>query len=72
MLVEMMSGCGLNSFTVNSAYKILCHQNILQPHSFFAFNFDSFWSLKSLPSAHYFAWRVLIGKIATYDNLIHR
>ena len=31
-----------NSFTVSSAYKILCHQNILQPHSFSAFNFDSF------------------------------
>jgi len=43
-----------NYFTVNSAYKILCQQNILQPHSLSAFNFDSFWSLKTLPSTYYF------------------
>ena len=54
-----------NSFTVNYAYKILLHQNILQPHLFSAFNFDYFRSLKALPSTHY-------CKIATYDNLIHR
>jgi len=36
------------------------------------FNFDSFWNIKVLPSAQYFAWRILIGKITTYDNLISR
>ena len=65
-------GDNSNSFTVNSAYNVLLCQNTLLPQLSPSFNFDFFWRLKALPSAHYFAWRVLTGKIATYDNLLHR
>jgi len=51
----MWIGDTSNSLTVNGTYKILWHQNILQPHSFSTINFDSFWSLKALPSSHYFS-----------------
>jgi len=61
-----------NNYSVKSAYAILLKLMNVQPLYIHSFNFKYFWDLKALSSTHFFAWRVLIGKIATYDNLISR
>ena len=46
--------------------QILLHQNILQPHLFSEFNFDSFESLKTLPSNRFYRSK-LLGKFMSRD-----
>jgi len=55
-------------YTVNSAYKKLNKSNGTQQENLF----ELFWKMKALPSAQYFAWRVIINRVATYDNLQNR
>ena len=55
-------------YTVKSAYKMLMSEN--SAHG--GFRYDVFWRTKGLPSAQFFAWRVLINKVLTRDNLYNR
>jgi len=53
---------------VKSAYKKLNRSNEAQQGNLF----ELFWKMKALPSSQYFAWRVMINRVAIYDNLQNR
>jgi len=55
-------------FSVKFAYLVLCSQanNDLQDI------FSSLWKATTVPKALYTAWRILIGRLPTFDNLIRR
>jgi len=52
-------------YTVNSAYTKLKNDKFVQD----GFSYSEFRKIKALPSAQFFAWRVIINKVATRDNL---
>jgi len=56
------------NFYVNSAYNILLGEEATGSGEPFA----KFWTLKTLPSSHFTAWRVLCNAIITKDNLLRR
>ena len=55
-------------FSVKAAYKCLMGEEPVVGEDLFAI----FWTLKTLPSAQFMAWRVLRNAIPTKDNLSRR
>ena len=55
-------------FSVMTTYNILLGKEVARSAEPFA----EFWTLKTLPSSHFTAWRVLHNAIATKDNLLRR
>jgi len=55
-------------YTVKSAYTKL-HNTFIGEHSDM---FKLFWSIRALPSAQYFAWRTILNRVATEDNIRRR
>jgi len=55
-------------FSVKAAYKCLMGEMSVVDEDLFV----KFWSLKTLPSAQFMAWRVLCNVIPTKDNLSRR
>jgi len=55
-------------FSVKSAYLVLCSQANNDLHDIFS----SLWQATAVPKALYTAWRILIGRLTTFDNLIRR
>jgi len=51
---------------VKAAYNILMGEESLMVEELF----EDFWTLKTLPSAQFTAWRVLCSVIPTKDNLL--
>ena len=56
------------TFTVSSTYRKLLDATIFEE----IVEFDKFWKVKALPSAQHFAWKNLLNKVATKDNLGRR
>ena len=54
-------------FFVKAAYNFLMGESVVVEKSF-----AELWTLKTLPSAQFTAWRVLCNAIATKDNLLRR
>ncbi|XP_068466537.1 uncharacterized protein [Phaseolus vulgaris] len=55
-------------FSVKAAYKCLMGEESIVGEDLFA----NFWTLKTLPSAHFMVWRVLRNAIPNKDNLSRR
>ena len=53
-------------FSMKAAYNILLGEEAAGSREPFA----EFWTLKTLPSSHFTAWKVLCNAIATEDNLL--
>jgi len=55
-------------FSVKSTYLNLSHQYIGSSNDVFSL----LWEAKAMPKALVTAWRILLGRLPTYDNLIRR
>ena len=55
-------------FSVKSAYSTLCSQENNGPQDIFS----SLWLATTVPKALFTAWRILLGRLPTFDNLIRR
>jgi len=55
-------------FSVKSAYSTLCSQANNGLHDIFS----SLWLATAVPKALFTAWRILLGRLPTFDNLIRR
>ena len=57
-----------DNYTVKSTYNKLMGMNEREQNE----AFKKFWKTKALSSAQYFAWKVLLNKVATLNNLGRR
>jgi len=57
-----------NVYTIKSAYTKLITRSINIDDDLFV----QLWNIKALPNALHFAWKVILNKVATCDNLITR
>jgi len=62
------SGDQNGAFSVKSAYLNLRHQHVGSSNEIFSL----LWEAKAMPKALVTAWRILLGRLPTYDNLIRR
>jgi len=62
------SGDPKGVFSVKSAYLTMCNYSNGSSHNVFSL----LWKTKAVPKDVCTAWRVLIGRLPTYDNLIRR
>jgi len=62
------SGDNKGVFSVKSAYLTLCNSFNGAPHNVFSM----LWQAKAVSKDVFTAWRALLGRLPTYDNLINR
>jgi len=74
-LLSEMGKCTLDKnnkdewvYLVKSAYNIIRNINIDEDVDLYG----QLWKIKVLPSTLHFAWKLMINKVATRDNLIKR
>jgi len=66
--VMVWNGDSNGVFSLKSEYQTLCQS----PNGISHDGYSLLWQVKALPKALFTAWRVLIGRLSTYENLTRR